>query len=435
MPTSNPHRSAELRRVINEFLADRLREKLEKIKDDDTAKRDKLSQQFNFTIWMNDAARRVTQIQIVTHSLKPIHPGAKGTNIYTPPTEMRVHELLGSHCLGLEFEADVVCNAAALDVYKFLRLSFAGHELLDLMLADDIDMSAALSDNADQAAAWIGHFTSVTKPRGKVSSHTLAKQLYWLTGSDPWDDNNYHLLAPLFATSLAHRVYQTVNFDRFGEASKNARKARTEEQFSNHVLHDYPNLAVQKLGGANPQNISQLNIDRRGNNYLLASLPPRWKSANIKPLLHTDSMFRQFGQRSDVKRLVGDLRALLKSDPAANMATRDRRDAMVTGLAAELLVFGSEVRTLPPGWSESPSCRLSGAERQWLDPTGVAAAVEQSGEASSASNVEEISQAFGRWLNRQMRDPLPMGDPEYQHWSALAEAELNVEDWETTNAV
>ena len=434
MPTSNPHRSAGLRRVINEFLAERLREKLETIKDDDTAKRDTLRQQFNFTAWMNDAARRVTQIQVVTHSLKPIHPDSKGTNIYMPPAEMRVHELLGSHCLGLEFEHDVVGNAAALDVYKFLRLSFEGNELLDLMLADDIHMSVALSDNADQAAAWFGHFTGVTKPRGKVSSHTLAKQLYWLTGSDPWDDSNYHLLAPLFATSLAHRVYQTVNADRFGEASKNARKARTEGRFTNHVLHDYPNMAVQKLGGTKPQNISQLNSDRRGKNYLLASLPPRWKSANIKPLLHTDSMFRQFGQRSDVKCLVKDLRALLKSDPAANMATRDRRDALVAGLAAELLVFGSEVRTLPPGWSESPSCRLSSAERQWLDRDG-AAAVEQSPEASSGSNMGEISQAFGRWLNRQMRDPLPMGDPEYQHWTALAEAELNVEDWETINAV
>ena len=45
-------------------------------------------------------------------------------------------------------------------------------------------------------------------------------------------------------------------------------------------------------------------------------------------------------------------------------------------------------------------------------------------------SAEQISQAFARWLNRQLRDPLPMGDPEYLHWCALAQAELDAEEWE-----
>ena len=431
MPTVNPRRTADLRRIIHEFLADRLSEELKNAAD---AEREKLRQRFDFKVWIADAARRVAQLQVVTHSLKPIHPDARGTTIYAPPVEMGVHGLLGSHCLGLEFKRDVVGNAAALDVNKFLNLSFEGRSLLDLMLADDTDLPAALSDNTKQATTWINHFTSVTKPQANLSSHTLAKQLYWLTGGDPSDDNNYHLLAPLFATSLAHRVYQTVNFDRFDEASKNARQARKNGQFTDHVLHDYPEMAVQKIGGSNTQNISQLNAERGGKNYLLASLPPRWKSVDLKPLLRTDSMFHRFGQRPDVKPVVRDLRNFLQSNPAVNVTTRDKLDAWVTQLVGELLVFGAEVRTLPPGWSQSPDCRLSSAEKQWLDPDGMAAAAEQSGEALPASNAEPISHAFGLWLNRQLRDPLPMGDPEYQHWRALAQAELGVEDWETNHA-
>ena len=433
MPISNFPRAAGLRRVIEEFLADRLNKKLERAAD---AERDKLRRQFDFKVWIDDAARRARHIQVVTHSIKPIHSQAKdASNLYKPPTELAAHSIVGSHSLGSEFESDTaVDDAKHLDVNAFLKIAFEGSKLLDLMLTGDADLMAALSDNPEQAVAWVEEFTSVTKPRGNISSHTLAKQLYWLTGSDPSDDSNYHLLAPLFATSLAHRVYQTVNADRFDEASKNARKARREGQFTDHILHDYPNMAVQKLGGTNPQNISQLTIERGGNNYLLASLPPRWKSVSLKPLLHTDSMFRRFGQRHDVKLLVRDLRAFLKSDPTANVTTRDGRDALVTALVRELLVFGAEVRMLPPGWSQSPDCDLSSAERQWLDPEGAAAAAEQSGEALPASSVEQISHAFGRWLNRQMRDPLPMGDPEYQHWSALAQAELDVEDWEPNHA-
>ena len=435
MPTSHLHWVTELRRIIDEFLNVRLTAKLDKTPDDHVAKRDELRRQFDFKVWVDDAAHRAAQLQVVTHSLKPIHPDARGTNLYAPPAEIPIHRSLGSHCLGLNFERDVVGNAAALDVYKFLTLSFEGRSLLDLMLAGDTHLPVALSDNAEQATTWINQFIRVTKPRGNVCSHTLAKQLYWLTGTDPSDDNSYHLLAPLFATSLAHRVYHTVNSDRFGEARKSAHEARKKGEYTDHVLHEYQNMAVQKLGGTKPQNISQLNSERRGVNYLLASLPPRWKSVDLKPLLFTDSMFHRFGRRLEVRHLVRTLRDFLKSDPAANVATRDWRDARVTELAGELLVFGAEVRTLlPPGWSQSPDCRLSSAERQWLDPDGVAVAAEQSGEALSTSGVEQISEPFGRWLNRQLRNPLPMGDPEYQHWKALAQAELDVEDWETNHA-
>ena len=435
MSIPNSQRVAEMRRVIDEFLSARLNDRLAKVKDDDrvkddaASKLDDLHHQFDFAVWIDKAARRVAWVQAVTHSLKPIHPDARGTNLYSPPAELTEHGLLGSHSLGLDFECDAVGNAAALDVYKFLKLPFEGRSLLDLMLVGDPDLPAVLSDNADQSMKWIEAFTGITKPRGIAASHTRAKQLYWLTGSDACKDGNYHLLAPLFATSLAHRVYQTINADRFSEASKDARQARRAGQFTDHVLHDYPSMAVQKLGGTKPQNISQLNSERRGDNYLLASLPPRWKSVDLKPLLNTDSMFYGFGRRPDVKNGVRALLAFLKSDPAANVASRNHRDALVTELVGELSVFGAELRALPPGWSQSPDCRLSAAERHWLDPDGVATAAEQSGQAVAAKSAEQISQAFGRWLNRQLRDPLPMGDPEYLYWCALAQAELDDEEW------
>ena len=258
--------------------------------------------------------------------------------------------------------------------------------------------------------------------------------MYWLTGNDARDDGAYHLLAPLSATSLTHRVYQSIHADRFSEASKNARQARKDGQFTDYVLHDYPNMAVQKLGGTKPQNISQLNSERRGDNYLLASLPPRWKSIDLKPLLNTDSMFHGFGQRPDVKQGVKALLTFLKSDPVVNVTTRNHRDALVMELVGELLMFGAELRTLPAGWSQSPDCRLDAVERHWLDPDGTATPAEQSGQVLPTNSTEQISQAFGRWLNRQMRDPLPMGDPEYLHWCALAQAELDAEERDVNHA-
>ncbi|MHB8911744.1 MAG: type I-F CRISPR-associated protein Csy1, partial [Lysobacter sp.] len=190
--------------------------KLDKLQPDDP-KRVELHRQFDFSTWIEDAARRVGQIQVVTHSLKPIHPDAKGTSLYSTPLSLPALGVVGSHALGRDFAGDVVGNAAALDVYKFLKLSHGGGQtLLELMLARDADLAAALSDDPAQAETWMAAFAGLTLARGKTASHTLAKQLYWLVGDDPCDDGDYHLLAPLYASSLAHRVFATINDDRFG---------------------------------------------------------------------------------------------------------------------------------------------------------------------------------------------------------------------------
>lgn len=104
--------------------------------------------QFEFKTWIADAARRARQIQAVTHALKATHPDARGTSLYRPPAELAQHPLVGSQCLAEDFAGDVVGNAAALDVYKFLRVAHDSRTLLDWVLAGDPDMLAALSDDA-----------------------------------------------------------------------------------------------------------------------------------------------------------------------------------------------------------------------------------------------------------------------------------------------
>jgi len=436
MSTPDLARATEIRRVILEFLSARLNDQLKKVEKDDVtsaetkAKKEvDLRQRFDFVVWINDAAQRVNGLEMVTHSLKAVHPAAKGSRgLYCPPRELPAHGLLGSHSLGQKFDDDVVGTASALDVYQFLKLSVGGRTLLDLMLTGDSDLLAALSDDADEAHALVEAFASITQPRGTPSSHTLAKQIYWLADSDHHQDEKYHLLAPLFPTSLTHRVYQTIQHDRFSEESSEARKARKEKRFTDYILHDYPDMAVQKLGGAQPQNISSLNSARRGTNYLLASLPPRWKSEDLKPLLNAASMFQRFERRPEVKREIRALRAFLRTDPPENAETRSRRDALVEHLAGELLTFRAELCTLPAGWSQLPTCRLSAAERQWLDPDGMALDDESSAQASPMNSTEQISQAFGRWLNQKLRDPLPMGDSEYLHWTGVMQAELDAEE-------
>src|SRR5690606_6801554 len=94
--------SAALRTLIDDFLSQRLETKVEKLSPDDP-KYEELTAQFQRDTWLADAARRVGQLQVVTHSLKPIHPDAKGTNLYVPPASLKHQGLVGSHVLGEDF--------------------------------------------------------------------------------------------------------------------------------------------------------------------------------------------------------------------------------------------------------------------------------------------------------------------------------------------
>ena len=416
---------AGYRAAISAFLQERLQAKLDKLKPDDP-QRDEVIASFAHDVWLASAAKRVEQIQAVTHSLKPIHPDARGTNLYVEPRTLPPLAELGSHALGERFVGDVVGNAAALDVYKLLKLEVNGRSLLTALLAQDADALAALHTDPAQAQALRDAFVSLTQPRAEgPSSHTLAKQLYWLTGTDASDDAHYTLLAPLYATSLAHAVHAQVQEDRFGEANKAARQARRERKVHDGVFHDYPGLAVQNMGGTKPQNISQLNSERRGMNYLLSSLPPQWQASAVRLPVHAASVFdRLFIARPEVRRTVRALRVYLESDPAANLATRDRREELLDALVDELVSLAAELQQiLPPGWSRDDERfkELGYEETLWLDPLRA----EIPEEAQFAHDWQymdwpaAIGKAFAGWLNAQLRDKLPVGDAEAREWKKV----------------
>ena len=429
MPMLHPGRQAELRMLIQTFLTERLTSKLESLPPDDP-KRASLHAQFSFSTWIDDAAKRSAQIQCATHTLKAIHPDARGTSLYVSPPDLPGLEVVGSHSLGGTFTDDVVGNAAALDVFKFLKLTLDGRTLLQMAQSHDADLAAAFSDDREQARGWMILFAALAQPRGTPATHGYAKQLYWCTTNDARSDADFHLLAPLFGSALAHPVWQTLQEHRFGDAAKEARQARKDGRLSDIVVHEYPNLAVRKMGGTKPQNISQLNSERGGNNPLLASLPPLWQTREQPPLT-PHALMAQFLRRPQVGPSARRLRAFLESNPRARLATRDYRDALVFDLIDEWLQLTAAIRIVTPGWSQDPNCSLSPAQKHWLDPEGVARAAAQAESPlpNATDTIDAVVEDFARWLNDRLRDPLPTGDDEFLYWRKLAREELAHDAW------
>jgi CRISPR-associated protein Csy1 len=420
-------RRAAFRALIEDFLKEGLDAEREKLPDDNP-KFATLARQYERRTWLAEAATKLQALQLVTHPLKATHPDIKikqATNLYVDPKTLVQYQEVGSHGLAQTgFTQDVTGNAAALGHYKLLGLVFEGRPLLQWFQDRDPDAIAALSDDPEEAQAWAASFAALSEPRSKLSSHTLAKQIYWLAqgSADPSEDSNYHLISPLYASSLAHRVYQEIDEYHkfyFSDAGKEARKAKRENLENPTGFTSYPNLAVQKLGGTNKQNVSQLNSERGGNNYLLGSQPPTWKSRTVRELWGLSSAFSVFSKRNrTVQDLIRRLREFLESDPPENADTRNKRETLEKALRDELMVFTAEVQeALSPGWTRDEKCNLVLDEQLWLDPFRAQQDPDFANEWVKLEWCERIAERFSNWLSSQLDKRLPLGKPEQRYWA------------------
>lgn len=207
---------------IAEYIAGRRQTKLEafdkeaaKRSDTDSAtiaaERRDMELRFEPKAWLTDAAKRAGQICLVTHAAKFTHGDSKSSSVYSEAVAPEGY--LSTAALSA-LEPDAVGNAAALDVAKLLQTRVEdGDSLLASLKRGDYIALAAFTDDASQLSEWIAGFSRAFTP-GEPASHKLAKQ-----NSFPIDDD-YHLLSPLFATSLVHAMHQKMIAFRFGDDVK-----------------------------------------------------------------------------------------------------------------------------------------------------------------------------------------------------------------------
>lgn len=427
-------RSNRFRSAIASFIDERREAKMKGNEDDAST-----ALKYEYDTWLSDAARRVSQIQAVTHALKATHPDARGSSLHVKPDSLPRHTEIGTHLLGDDCVDDVVGNAASLDVFKFLKVDVDNRRLLDWMQAGDTDLRDALNSDSELASSWMAAFGGLVRSENVLVSHARSKQIYWLVGDEPADDDQYQLLQPMFASSLAHRVHAEIQDSRFGETNSLARKAFYKKEAHSGTYRDYRDLVARKLGGTKPQNISQLNSERGGVNYLLASLPPKWRQDHTPKLLNLDSAMERFLWFTGVKPLIRAMTEFLKSvaDKPRNQQIAEKREAMEQALAQQLAVFAVSTQALlEPGWTRNPDCTLPLDEKLWLDPGRTELPVRQDPEHPDQTSddlafnkayefgdwPDEVAGRFANWVNARLRDAgiVAVGDAEYRHWARQA---------------
>ncbi|MCA6952460.1 type I-F CRISPR-associated protein Csy1 [Pectobacterium polaris] len=375
--------------------------------------RREIEQKYDVRNWLTDAASRAGQISLVTHALKFTHSDAKGSSIFSAETAADAKTL--STATLAQPAIDAVGNAAALDVAKLLQTEHDGDSLVAALQRGDHSVLDPLAETPEQLAQWLAGFQQVFTNR-QPSSHKLAKQIYF-----PTENGEYHLLSPLYSSSLAQALHQRINAVRFGDEAKAIRQAQKANQWHDQLAISYPYLAVQNMGGTKPQNISSLNSSRSGRSYLLSCAPPQWNSIEKPPLLH-DSIFRPRGEVDyHTRATLTQMQRFLLSvkEVENNRDIRQQRLHYLDQLIDQLFFYVSSVQNLPAGWSAESE--LKRAQQLWLDPYRAETDTVFRREREAEDWQKAVAYDFGRWLNRRLKhEELIFGEVERREWSTAA---------------
>ncbi|ACT05579.1 CRISPR-associated protein, Csy1 family [Dickeya chrysanthemi Ech1591] len=376
--------------------------------------RREIEQAYEVRTWLTDAASRAGQISLVTHALKFTHSDAKGSSVFSAKTATAT-DVLSTASLA-QPAIDAVGNAAALDVAKLLQTEHQGDSLVAALQRGDHRSLEALAENTEQLAQWLAGFGQVLSDK-QPSSHKLAKQIYFPVGEE-----EYHLLSPLYSSSLSQALDQRLNAVRFGEQAKAIREARQQKRWHDEIYVSYPGIAVQNMGGTKPQNISALNSARSGRSYLLSSAPSQWLSQIKLPLEH-DTIFRE---RGEVDALTYTARRELQQfllsvkEVENNREIRNQRRRYLDRLINALFDYVATVQNLgKAGWSTYS--QLNFPLQLWLDPRRCQQDDAFRYARDGGDWKERVAHEFGQWLNARLRhDKLIFGEVERREWSTAA---------------
>ncbi|POT57949.1 type I-F CRISPR-associated protein Csy1 [Citrobacter amalonaticus] len=410
-----------LTQFIIQYIASRRQTKLEAFdkeaakrlaQGDDTSlvaqERQALEARYQPQNWLTEAARRAGQISLVTQAAKFTHGDSKSSSIYreTPDDE----GYLSTAALD-NMPADAVGNAAALDVAKLLQSEVDGDSLLACLKRGEYGPLQTFAGNGEQLAQWIKGFNQALTS-AQPTSHKLAKQIYFPVG------DRYHLLCPLFATSLAQVMHEKLIASRFGEAGKLVRAARRAGKWHPQPDVRYPNLAEMHFGGTKPQNISALNSSRGGRVWLLPSQPPKWKLLDKVPqkMGHLFSLRGAFNYAATgiISRMV----YLLKENADKNnLSVRNARAACVDELIDLLFMQAAAYQQENgQGWTLSPQA-LPLHQQLWLDPWRSKTDETFRLEREKGDWKAGVADDFARWLNQRLsKARLEVGVVERREW-------------------
>ncbi|WP_347990314.1 type I-F CRISPR-associated protein Csy1 [Methylomonas sp. AM2-LC] len=338
--------------AIQDFLDSRKGQKV--IKDQKNAPesehieiQETADQMFLLNNWLPDAVRRGAALEISTHPGKFVHPSAKISAVIAR-AESQADGFLRSG--NVESDIDVFGSSASLDVSKFLSLSlFDGRSVQNHLdqntdyIREQLSIENMPFDEIREGLLVIQKAPEALKTSDKI------KQVYFPV------ESGYHLLSLLIPSGIIFKLKERINVIRFSEEAKQAREDRRNKIHNPLGFDDLYDLTVIGYGGANPQNISELNAQNNGKAYLLPSLPPQIENRSVRSPKYnffTESLFLKRYESSFSH--FHEVLVSTQNDKSIRLA----RDRILTHIIDSVFVRVWQIRTLESGWTENTDLPL-----------------------------------------------------------------------------
>ena len=377
---------------IQNFLNERkelwLKDRLKKAENDSVISelQGQADDKFSLKEWLPDAAKRVTQLSMVSHPSKFSHPSAKTSSVIAQAKQINDGYLRSGN---VSYPLDVFGNAAAMDVFKFLSLPLTEKlTVLDGFERQEESLKTLLV-GADLDFETLGtEFLKIKATDTSVKTDHLVKQVYF-----PIEQAEYHLLSVLTPSGLITRLKQSIDTIRFSEETKQAKELRRKNEHHEIGYADIFDLTITAYGGTQPQNVSVLNSQNAGRAYLLSSCPPVLEKRAIR-LPKTD-FFAQCLYRKNYQESFIQLHKFMQLD-LNNDDIRTAIRNIIQFVIDQILVLASKTREYSvEGWSNQDYyASLPKLQRIWLDK------IYQTERDEDSDWRDELSREIARWILR-----------------------------------
>jgi len=398
--------------AIEGFLGERKEAWLKKkIKNETTDEKKMMYQRqadeaFSLSGWLPSAAKRAKQLMMVSHPGKFSHPSAKTSAIIATAKHQNDGFLRTGNA---EVELDVLGNAAALDVFKFLSCKMVdGKTVLAHLEKDIYHVKSQLDVCAEPYDEIRGGLLAIKQDEDcKSKTSGRVKQVYFPVG-----EGEYHLLSIMTPSSLLFKLTDRIREMHFSDETKEAREARKNQQYHAKGFSEVFGLSAVGYGGTKPQNVSVLNNQHGGVAYLLPSSPPTLARRKVQP--PRQDFFKDSLWGPGFKDDFDKLHKLLNQDPN-NMHIRKQRDWLIRAIVYQVADRLWFIRSLDSGWSDSDNYqKLPEYQKIWLDQQYKA---KRQGNSQWLATMEKD---LARWLVLTYRklldhEALPFGDDELSH--------------------
>ena len=393
--------------------------------------------------WLDLNSIKSGRIIKTTHVLKFSHSSSSAEGILL--TQKSNDQQLTTSSLKKGYTYDMAHNNGALiSVSRFLALRLSGKLIIDCIINNEFEFLKPFSKDKDRFKKWRQGFSDLVEERD-IKTTDKAKQLFFplankvlLDAKGEPDKNNYHLISPLFPSSLAEEIYSVHADITYGESQASIKKQRNSKNSGNIPSPKYhskfhvelPNVAVQKFGGDYPRNVSMLNANRGGRCYLFSTQPPTWQS-QLKPPADKKSLFHGGFNSAMIRDDIDYLRWYLLRFENFGLSVKSPerfkkiKESVENIIDVALLPYIANIQNLPAGWTNSENIALKPEHQYLLDPYRLNEDFQAARKASDWQTV--VCDDFAWWLNNRLAGKDKKFTPQSEHrrmWAKLLKAPL-----------